>query len=104
MLTLTDSKFTPSDVQQKNLEVAQRINRETRANAASLYAGKTIGVWHEEVVAVGDTLDEVSKQLDALGDENLEAVCIQASVDYDTKIMFYSPVLSALSSPVSGSR
>ena len=104
MLTLTDLRLTPSETQQKNLEVAQRINRETRANAASPYAGKYIGVWHEEVVAVGDSLDEVSKQLDALGDENLEAVCIQASVDYDTKIMFYSPVLSALSSPVSGSR
>ncbi len=89
MLTLTDSKFTPSDVQQKNLEIAQRINRETRANAASPYAGKYIGVWHEEVVAVGDTLDEVSKQLDALGDENLEAVCIQASVDYKKPVMLW---------------
>ena len=86
MLTLTDSRLTPSHAQQKNLEVAQRINRETRADVASPYTGKTIGVWHEEVVAVGDSLDEVSRQLDALGDENLEAVCIQASVNYEKPI------------------
>ena len=89
MPTLTNFQLTPSQMQQKNLEVAQRINRETRADAASPYAGKYIGVWHEEVVAVGDSLDEVSRQLDALGDENLEAVCIQASVDYEKPVMLW---------------
>ena len=90
MLTTTDLRLAPSETQQRNLEVAQRINRETRADAASPYAGKYIGVWHEEIVAVGDSLDEVSEQLDALGDENLEAVCIQASVDYEKPIRIAS--------------
>ena len=90
MLTITTNfELMPSETQQKNLEVAERINRETRANPASPYAGKYIGVWHEEVVAVGETLDEVSKQLDALGDKNFEAVCIQASVDYDKPVMLW---------------
>lgn len=81
-----------TDEQQKNLEVAQRINRETRSNPDSAYAGKTIGVWHEEVVAVGETLDEVCKQLDELGDVGQEAVVIEASRDYEDKVMFWSPV------------
>ena len=81
---------TQSLEQEENLKVANRINRETRANPSSPYAGKYIGVWHGEVVVVGDTLDEVCDALDAMGDRDDEAVAIEASADYDTKIMFWS--------------
>ncbi len=90
------------DEQQKNLEVAQRVNRETRANPDSAYAGKIIGVWHEEVVAVGDTLDEVCARLDKLGDVSNEADVIEASIDYEAKVMFWSPVF--LSTKLSDSK
>lgn len=81
---------TISFEQEKNLKVAKRINHETRANSASPYSGKYIGIWHGEVVVVGDTLDEVCDALDAMGDRDDEAVAIEASADYDSKIMFWS--------------
>ena len=54
--------------QEKNWQVARRINRETRADSDSPYAGKYIGVWNEEVVVTGETLDEVCDAIKALGD------------------------------------
>ena len=71
-----------TEEQQKNLEVAQRVNRETRNDPNSPYAGKHVGVLGGQVVAVADTLDEVSAQLDALGDVGHKGVIIEASADY----------------------
>ena len=82
--------MTTTVEQKSNLEVANRINRETRANSSSPYAGKFVGVWHGEVVVVGDTLDEVCDALDAMGDYEDEAVAIEASADYQSKVMFWS--------------
>ena len=82
--------MTTTVEQKSNLEVANRINRETRANSSSPYAGKFVGVWHGEVVVVGDTLDEVCDALDAMGDHEDEAVAIEASADYQSKVMFWS--------------
>ena len=56
-----------SEEQRKNQEVARRINRETIDNPDSPYAGKVIGVWHQQVVAVADTLDDADAQLKAVG-------------------------------------
>lgn len=76
MLTLTEE-------QKKNLEVAMQINRATRANPQSAYAGKYIGVWKQQVIAVADTLDELDAQLDALQADPNECIWIEASADYD---------------------
>lgn len=89
MNALANSELKMSAEQEKNLTVANRINRETRANPDSPYTGKFIGVWHEEVVAVGETLDEVSWQLDELGDKDFQAVCLGASIDYETPVMIW---------------
>lgn len=76
--------------QEKNFEVARRINREARADASSPYAGKYIGVWRGEVVAVGDTLDEIDTLLSELpAPASQEAVWIEASVDYDQTYMIW---------------
>ena len=76
--------------QEKNWRIAREINRETRANPDAAYVGKFVGVWHEQVAVVGDTLDEVCDALDAMGDASDEACVIEASADYDAKIMFWS--------------
>lgn len=83
---------TISIEQEKNRKIAQRINRETRANPGSPYSGKYVGVWHEEVVVIGETLDEVCNALNAMGDHDDQAVAIEASADYDAKVMFWSCV------------
>lgn len=82
MITLTDER-------QKNLAFAREINRETRANPASPYVGKYIGVLHQKVVAVADTLEELDRQLDALGDTAHEAASLEASADYDRVYMIW---------------
>lgn len=89
MNLVDEAPLALTDEQKKNLEVANRINRETRADPDSLYAGKTIGVWHGQVVAIGDTLDEVSAQLDVLGDKNHEAIVREASADYDAPLWVF---------------
>lgn len=96
MKTLSDLELKILAEQEKNLKVANRINREAWANPDSVYAGKFVGVWNEEVVAIGDTLDEVCQQLNELGDMSNEAVVIEASADYDRKIMFWSPTFFPL--------
>ena len=72
-----------SEEQKKNLAVADQINREARANPDSPYAGKYVGVFHEKVVAVADTAEELDAQLSAMGDVDNEAIWIEASVDYE---------------------
>ncbi len=92
MITLTEVELSPCEIQQdKNWRVAQAINRETRANPNSIYVGKYVGVWNEEIVTVGDTLDEACEAVDAMGETAASECCvIEASADYDAKIMFWS--------------
>ena len=80
---------TRTDEQEKNLAIARQINRETRANPDSPYTGKYIGVWQQKVVAVADDLEDLEKQLDAAGDISNEAICIEASADYDRTYMIW---------------
>jgi hypothetical protein len=67
----------------RDLELARQINREARSNPASPYAGRYVGILHQQVVAIGDTLDEVEGQLEALGAGPREGLCLEASADYD---------------------
>ncbi len=83
--------------QEKNWTVAQRINRETRANNDSPYAGKFVGIRHEEVVVVGDTSDEVCDAMEAMGEPAASECCvIEDSADTDAKIMLWSPTFFSL--------
>ncbi len=82
---------TVSIEQEKNWKIAQRINRETRANPDSPYVGKFVGVWNEEIVIVGDTLDEACNAMEAMGEPAASECCvIEASADYESKVMFWS--------------
>ena len=81
--------MTITEEQKKNLAVAQRINRETRKNPRSPYNNKHIAVLHQQVVAVGESLEDVSRALDAMGDSNREGVCMAASADYDGPHMIW---------------
>lgn len=82
---------TISIEQEKNWVIAQRINRETRAKTNSPYAGKFVGVWNEEIVIVSDTLDEACDAMEAMGESAASECCvIEASADYESKIMFWS--------------
>ena len=80
---------TGASEQEKNFEVARRINREALADPNSVYAGKYIGVWHGEVVAVADSLDEVDALLNQAGAPIDEAAVLEASVDYDQTYMIW---------------
>ena len=85
-----DAEATVTGEQARNFEVARRINREARADPSSPYAGKYIGVWRGEVVAVAQTLGEVVARLDELPQPApQEAVWIEASVDYDQTYMIW---------------
>ena len=63
-----------------------RLNRETRANPASPYAGKYVVIANCEVVTVGDSLDEITDNLEALGADPREAFYVQASANYNEPI------------------
>ena len=81
MIVETQPEMTPE--QRKNWEAALRINRETRANPDSPYAGQYLAVMDEKVVAQGKDLDELSAKTKALGLEPTRMVYIEASIDYD---------------------
>ena len=69
--------------QEKDQELARQINREARANPNSPFAGKYVGIFQQQVVAVGDSLDDLEAQFEALGIGPREGACIEASADYD---------------------
>ena len=72
--------------QEKNWGVAREINRETRANPASIYAGKFVVISGGEVVAVVDTLDEVTARIKALGLKLGESCFVEASADPESTL------------------
>jgi hypothetical protein len=75
--------FPQTEEQRKNWEFALQVSRETRANPQSPYAGKYLGIWKQQVVAVADTLDGAMSKLGALQADPRELVCIEASADYE---------------------
>ena len=86
MITITNY----TDEQAKNWEVANQLSRATRANPDSPYAGKYVGILHQNVVAVADTLDDLDNQLDAMGEEAKDATWVEASVNYDKTYYIWS--------------
>ena len=83
---------TPASLEQeKNWRVAREINRATRAHPNSPYEGKFVGVWNQAVVTVGASLEEACAAMKAMGDPAASECCvIEASADYEAKVMFWS--------------
>jgi hypothetical protein len=79
------------DEQNKNWDYAREVSRQARADPISPYAGKYLGIVHQQVVAVADTPDELHEKFDALGLSPGERIVIDASADHDHTIMFWSP-------------
>ena len=67
-----------------NLDVAERINRESRDDPSSPLAGKFVGIVDGQVMAVADELDEVVERLHQNGIEPVRALCFEVGLDYDT--------------------
>lgn len=78
-----------SVVQQRNREMAQRINQEALANPQSAYAGKFVGLANGQVVVVADSLDEVVQRLQKVEGDPQRTFCIEAGLDYDAVQMIW---------------
>ena len=70
------------EIQKLNLEMAQRINAEARANPESPYAGKYVGIANGQVVSVADTLTDALRLLRQVEPDAARTRCIEASRDY----------------------
>lgn len=83
MVELPDMSTT-STVQQRNRELARRINEETRTHPDSPYAGKFVGIVNGQVTVVADNWRDLSRQLRQIEPDPTKCFCIEASADYET--------------------
>ena len=72
-----------SEILEQNKALADRINEEARANPASPYAGKYVGIANGQVVAVAETLGEVAGKLRQLESDPSRCFIVEASRDYN---------------------
>lgn len=70
-------------IQDRNRELARRINEEARRNPESPYAGKFVGIVGGSVAVIADDLDELGRALDRMSADPAETFCIEAGRDYD---------------------
>ncbi len=68
--------------QQRNRELAQRINEEARRDPQSPYAGKFVGLANGQVVVVADSLEEVVQRLRQIEPDPQRGFCLEAGLDY----------------------
>jgi len=78
-------QLTP--IQEKNRELAERINEEALRDPSSPYAGKFVGIIRGKVAVVADSLRELGKSLESLSADRNETFCIEAGRDY-TKVHY----------------
>lgn len=71
-----------SEIRELNDALVEKINRETRADPQSPYAGKWVGVANGQVVAVADTLDDAVRELEKIEPDPARTRLIEASRDY----------------------
>ncbi len=69
-------------VQQRNRELAERINREALSDPTSSYNGKFVGLANGEVVVVADSLDEMVQGIRQVEPDPQRTFGIEAGVDY----------------------
>jgi hypothetical protein len=71
-----------SVLQERNRELARRINREARTNPHSPYAGKLVGLANGQAVIVADSLEAVVERLQQVEPDPQRTFCIEAGLDY----------------------
>jgi hypothetical protein len=69
--------------QAQDLELAQRISREARADPASPYAHTYVGVLDGKVVVIADSAEQGLRVLRSIDANPERGLLIDASVDYD---------------------
>jgi hypothetical protein len=69
--------------QETDLELARSISREVRANPASPYAHKYVGILDGKVVVIADSAEEGLRQLRQIAPTRDRGLLIDPSVDYD---------------------
>lgn len=72
-----------SVVQQRNREMAERVNDEARTNPQSAYAGKFVGLANGQVIVVADSLDDVVQRLEQVETDPQRTFCMEAGLDYE---------------------
>ena len=71
-----------ASVQDRNRELAQRINEEARKNPQSPYANKLVGIANGKVVVVTDDWDDLARRLRQTEPDPTKTFGIEASRDY----------------------
>lgn len=66
-----------------DLELARRVSREARANPASPYARKYVGILDGSVVVIADSADEGPRELRKIAPDRGQGLVVDTSVDYD---------------------
>jgi hypothetical protein len=72
-----------STVQERNRELARRINAEARSNPQSAYANKFVGIANGQVVVVTEDLDDLARRIRQAEPDPSKTLCVEASYDYD---------------------
>ncbi len=71
-----------STVQDRNRELARKINEEARRNPQSPYANKFVGIANGQVVVVADNFDEMIRRLRQAEPDPTKTFGVEASRDY----------------------
>jgi hypothetical protein len=69
-------------IQQRNRELARRINDEARRDPKSPYANKLVGIANGQVVVIAEDWDEVGDRLQQVEPDPGNCFIIEASRDY----------------------
>ena len=71
-----------STVEDRNRELAMRINNEALNNPNSPYAHKFVGIANGQVVVVADSDEEMSRRLREIEPDTSKCFGVEASRDY----------------------
>ena len=69
--------------QEQDLELAQKISRKARADPASPYVHKYVGILDGNVVVIANSPEEGLRKLRQLEPDRTRGLLIDTSVDYD---------------------
>jgi hypothetical protein len=72
--------------EEQDLELARKISREARADPASPYAHKYIGILDGNVIVVANWPEEGLQKLRQIEPDRGRGLLIDASVDYDAVV------------------
>ena len=73
----------PDTLQERNRDLARKINEEAKSNPRSPYVGKFVGIANGRVVAVANDWDEVVRVLRQAEPDPAKTFCLEAGLDYD---------------------